>query len=160
MLIDCEKSKFDLEAIFDEIDQCLYEYTDFLAMSRAFLSHHPYVIGELAPQWNMLDSRDKDTKLIHYTRLYTQPWKYPNHPYGDLWFNYFNEAVASGYITKQDIKLSMVRSYVRRDLLKGNFSFLGRERNYVLQAIRSLKQATIGSIKKLIKRPNLTTKPV
>jgi lipopolysaccharide biosynthesis glycosyltransferase len=160
MLIDCEKSRFDLEAIFDEIDQGLYDYTEFMGMSRTFLAHHPYTIGELAPHWNVLDYCDKDTKLIHYTSLYTQPWKYPNHPYGEVWFKYFNEAVASGYITEQDIKLSMLRSYVRRDLLKGNFSFLGRESNYLKQAIRPLKQVTMGAVKKVIKRPILKTKPV
>lgn len=160
MLIDCEKSRFDLEAIFDNIEQGLFNQTDLMAMSRTFLSHHPYVIEELDTQWNVFDYWDKDTKLIHYTGLYTQPWKYPNHPYGELWFNYFNEAIASGFITNQDIDLSVHRAYVRRDFLKGNFSLLGREKNYVEQAIRPLKQATIGAIKKVIKRPNLTTKSV
>lgn len=160
MLIDCEKSQFALETICDEIDRGLYTQTDFMAMSRAFLSHHPYVIGELDPRWNSLDYWDKDTKLIHYTGLFSQPWKYPNHPYGELWFNYFNEAVASGYITEQDIKLSLHRSYVRLDLLQGNFSFLGRERNYAKQVRRSLKRVIVEPIKKVIKRPTLTTETV
>lgn len=160
MLIDCEKAHFDLEATFAEIDQGLYEYSDFLGMSRKFLAHHPYSIGELDRSWNMLDDYDKDTKLIHYTNLFMQPWKYPNHPYGEFWFTDFREAVASGYITKQDIELSMVRSYVRRDLMKGNFSFLGRERNYLKRTWQSLRQNTVGSLKRVIKRPNLATKTV
>lgn len=160
MMIDCEKTDFDLESIFNDIEHGLYDQKDLMAMSRAFISHHPYVIGELDPQWNVFDYWDKNTKLIHYTSLYNQPWKYRNHRYGELWFNYFNEAVTSGYITKRDIDLSLHRSYARHDLLKGNFSFLGRERNYVQQVIRPIKQATIGVVKKVIKRPNLMTKPV
>lgn len=160
MLIDCEKAKFDLETIFNDIERGLYSKIDFLAMNRTFLSHYHYVIGEFDPQWNMLDYWDNDTKLIHYTGLFSQPWKYPNHPYGELWFDYFKQAIKSGYITEQDIDLSLHRAYVRLDLLKGNFSFLGRERNYVKQALRPLKQATLGAIKRVVKRPTLTTKPV
>lgn len=159
MLIDCEKTRFDLETICTQIDQHLYSQTDLMAMSQAFLAHHPYTIGELDPRWNMLDYWDKDTKLIHYTGLFTQPWKYPNHPYGELWFHYFRQAVACGDITEKEIDLSLHRAYARTDLLQGNFSFLGRERNYLKQTLRSLKQATLKSIKK-IQQPTLTTTSV
>ena len=122
MLIDCQKCNFDLETYYDEIEQGLYSYPDLARMSPAFLAHHHYQIGELNPLWNVFDYYDNDTKLIHYTNLYTQPWKSANHPYGDLWFQYFNEAREGGYISQNDIDLSLARSYVRRDLLKGNFS--------------------------------------
>lgn len=121
MLVDCAKSRFNLEQIIDEIDSSLYSMTDFSCMSSRFLSHHPYTIGQLDPNWNVFDRWDTQTRLIHYTNLETQPWKYPNHPYGELWFQYFHEARESGIITQRDIELSMVRSYVRRDLLNGNF---------------------------------------
>ena len=122
MLIDCERCRFDLEQIIDEIDSGLYSMTDFSVMAPKFLTHHPYKIGRLDPHWNVFDQRDDQTKLIHYTNLLTQPWKYPNHPYGELWFDYFDQARAAGYITDRDLELSMIRSYVRRDLLDGNFS--------------------------------------
>lgn len=120
MLIDCEKCKFDLENIIDEIDRGLYSLSDFCCMSPRFLSHHRYKIGQLDPMWNVFDRWDPQTKLVHYTNLDTQPWKYPNHPYGGLWFSYFNEAVAEGHITHEDVELSMMRAYARRDLLNGN----------------------------------------
>ena len=114
MLVDCAKSRFNLEQIIDEIDSSLYSMTDFSCMSSRFLSHHPYTIGQLDPNWNVFDRWDAQTRLIHYTNLETQPWKYPNHPYGELWFQYFHEARESGIITQRDIELSMVRSYVRQ----------------------------------------------
>lgn len=120
MLIDCEQTRFDLETYFDEIAQGLYTYTDFSCMGSAFLAHHPFKIGQLDLQWNVFDYFDEQTKLIHYTNLNTQPWKYPDHPYGELWFTYFAEARKAGYITEQDIELSLLRSYVRRDILQGN----------------------------------------
>lgn len=138
VLLDCEKVKFDLESLLDEIDQNLYSARDLMHFTTNFRSFHPYQLGEFDPNWNIRDYWDKYTKLIHYTNLYTQPWKYPNHPYGELWFQYFNEAIAAGYITQKDIELSMVRSYVRLDLLKGNFSFMGREINNAKSAIKKL----------------------
>jgi hypothetical protein len=142
MLIDCEKCRFDLEGFFDEIDQNLYTYTDLHEMRPAFLSRHPYTIGELDPHWNIFDFHDANTQLIHYTNLLTQPWKYPNHPYGELWFQYFNEARASGYITHRDIQLSIVRSYVRRNLLEGNSPSPPRQRrsNLVKRGMRFVKK--------------------
>jgi hypothetical protein len=122
MMIDCEKSRFDLEQIIDEIDHGLYSMMDFSQMAPGFLEHHPYKVGRLDPTWNVFDRWDDQTKLIHYTNLETQPWKYSNHPYGELWFKYFEEALAEGIVTSQDLELSMIRSYVRRDLLNGNFA--------------------------------------
>ena len=120
MLIDCQRCRFDLERIVDEIDAGLYSMSDFSCMGPRFLAKHPYQIGRLDPAWNVFDQFDNQTKLIHYTNLDTQPWKYPNHPYGELWFSYFNEALAAGTVTANDIELSMIRAYVRRDLLDGN----------------------------------------
>jgi hypothetical protein len=120
MLFDCGACRFDLEAVVDEIDAGLYTMNDFACMSPEFLARHPYRIGELDPRWNSFDHADAGTKLIHYTNLYTQPWKYAGHPHGGLWFEYFNEARAAGYVTPRDIELSLLRSYVRLDLLEGN----------------------------------------
>jgi hypothetical protein len=141
MLIDCAKCRFELEAIMEGVDRGLYSYTDFSEMSPAFLRHHPYDIGELDPNWNVFDRVDERTKLIHYTNLFTQPWKAPNHPAGDLWFKYFNEAVAAGAITKEDIDKTLLRSYARRDLLKGNWTPQGRVLRYARPALRLAKVA-------------------
>jgi hypothetical protein len=120
MLIDCSRCRFDIEMVFREIDQGLYSYTDFHQMRSRFLARHPYRIGGLSRSWNMLDRHDDQTKIIHYTGLYTQPWKYRDHPYGELWFRYFNEARMVGDVSDWDIELSKFRSAVRLDLLEGN----------------------------------------
>jgi hypothetical protein len=62
-----------------------------------------------------------ERKTLIYS-LHKQPWKYHDHPYGDLWFNYFQEAIAAGYVSWQDIHISIERAYVRRDIMQGNFS--------------------------------------
>ena len=120
MLIDCARCHFELETYYEEIAQGLYSQKDFACMSSSFLKHHPYKISQLDPRWNVLDYADRSTKLIHYTNLHTQPWKHRDHLYGKLWFTYFDEAIAAGYVTPQDIDLSLARSYVRQDIMKGN----------------------------------------
>lgn len=120
MLIDCSQCRFDLEQIFKEIDEGLYSYFEFSRMSPKFRQHHPYKIGELDPNWNVFDRRDENTKLIHYTELLTQPWKYPHHPYGELWFQNFREAIDAGLISDWDITLSVMRSTVRTNIREGN----------------------------------------
>ncbi|MGE4236844.1 hypothetical protein [Hydrogenophaga sp.] len=120
MLIDCNQTRFALDQYFDEIEAGLYNYTDLHQMRPSFLAHHPFKIGRIDPQWNEFDRCDKDTRLIHYTNLYTQPWKFRSHPYGDLWFEYFDEARKAGYVTDRDIELTLVRAYARKDLLEGN----------------------------------------
>ena len=139
MLIDCKQTRFDLETYFNEIAQGLYTYTDFSCMSPAFLAHHPLKIGQLDPQWNVFDYCDEQTKLIHYTNLNTQPWKYPHHPYGELWFEYFEEARKAGYITERDIELSLVRAYVRPDILQGNAPI--HHRQFLPQTLKLAKNA-------------------
>lgn len=139
MLIDCEQTRFDLETYFDEIAQGLYTYTDFACMSPAFLAHHPLKIGQLDPQWNVFDYCDEQTKLIHYTNLNTQPWKYPHHPYGELWFEYFEEARKASDITERDIELSLVRAYVRPDILQGNAPI--QHRQFLPQTLKLAKKA-------------------
>ena len=151
MLIDCAKCRFDLDSYYEEIDRGLYKYKDFACMSPSFLAHHPFQISQLDPHWNVLDYADRHTKLIHYTNLHTQPWKHPNHPYGKLWFDYLQEAIAAGYVTQQDIDLSLVRSYVRRDIRKGNspsllrLDYLKRQIDTAKKSIRKLYQPKLVS---------------
>lgn len=116
MLIDCERARFPLAEIFREVDRGLYSYTEFSQMGQRLLAQRPYQIGELDPAWNVFDSVDAGTKLIHYTNLFTQPWKFSGHPFGELWFTYLREARERGFITDYDINLTIQRGYARPDL--------------------------------------------
>lgn len=119
-LMDCARCRFDIDGYFEEVDRGQYSSMDLHQMTPVFLRHHPFKIGKLDPHWNVFDQHDRNTKLIHYTNLLTQPWKFRGHPYGDLWFRYFKEAIGAGVITEKDIDLSRTRAYVRQDIMKGN----------------------------------------
>lgn len=124
-LYDCSRCTFDVQKHFDEIRSGLYSYTDLHQLTPRFRLVHPIEIESLDPNWNSFDRYDSNTRLIHYTNLLTQPWKYRGHPYGDLWFKYFSEARREGFITSEDIELTIVRGYARQDLLGGNDWSLG-----------------------------------
>jgi len=54
---------------------------------------------KIPSEWNHLDRfLPGKTKLLHYTRMPTQPWVKPGHPVGSLWFNYLAQAVQTGVI--------------------------------------------------------------
>jgi hypothetical protein len=86
-------------------------------MSPKFLAAHPFKLGPIDPNWNSFDHFDAGTKLIHYTNLRTQPWKFPGHKHEALWFKYFNEARTAGVISPQDIDKTLSRAYARQDIL-------------------------------------------
>ena len=137
-LFDCSRCHFDLDLCFDEIDQGRYSYGDLHQLSTRFLEAHPLRVGSLDANWNVFDRHDRDTRLIHYTNLFTQPWKFRGHPWGDLWHRYFNEARSAGYITEEDLQTAFVRAYARRDLLDGHAitpGYLAREGWRALRAM-------------------------
>lgn len=145
-LFDCATCRFDVEKIFDEIDASLYTYTDFSSLTPLFLQHYSHKVGKLDPTWNMFDRVTGKTKQVHYTNLDMQPWKYANHPYGDLWHRYFKEAIVAGAISKDDIDKTLSRAYVRRDILKGNFTMMG------LGRLEGYVRYTTPNIKSMVKR--------
>ena len=116
-LIDCSRVSFDMDRCMAEIQQGDYSYTDLHQMTAAFQRHHPVSLGELDPHWNVFDRCDRQTKLIHYTNLFTQPWKFAGHRCAGIWFRYFAEARTAGVVTDEDIQLSLARAYVRQDIL-------------------------------------------
>jgi len=53
------------------------------------------LIGELPPNWNVLDTMNEQTRLIHYTN--GGPWfeQYRNHPHAPIWYRYRDEMLAA-----------------------------------------------------------------
>lgn len=135
-LFDCGRCRFDLRTVFAEIDAGDYTYTDFSRLAAPYLARHPLRVGALEQRWNSFDRFDDSTRLIHYTDLLSQPWKFPGHPFGSLWFRYFNEARTAGAITEDDIQKTINRGYVRPDIREGNRP--GRSMRKLLQKLRAL----------------------
>jgi lipopolysaccharide biosynthesis glycosyltransferase len=117
ILFDCSKCHFDLEQIFQEVDAGKFTNSEFHQMAPAFLAKHPFQLGKLDPNWNSFDHVDEKTRLIHYTNLRTQPWKFAGHAHEALWFTYFHEARKAGVISNADIDKTLARAYARQDIM-------------------------------------------
>ena len=71
MLLDCERLahwRWDEEV--DRLFSGNLDYWDLLQL----VHEDPDTIGELGEQWNSLDILNSGTRLLHYTRVSTQPW--------------------------------------------------------------------------------------
>lgn len=139
MVMNCETCRLDVEKIYDEIDAGLYTYSDFSGFSSAYLKHHPLKLGRLERKWNSFDEVQADTKIIHYTDLYTQPWKFYEHPVGHIWHEAFHEALSAGAITQAEVDKTIMRGYVRPDILAGNKNPLRRPRRLLKFCLESAR---------------------
>lgn len=150
ILFDCSNCRFDLEQIFREMDSGEFANADLHQMRPAFLAKHPFKIAAYEDCWNVFDKCDASTRLIHYTNLGTQPWKFPGHPHEDIWFKHFNEARENGEITQSDVKKTLSRAYARQDILKPGRGQLGNTgtKKVLKQIERNLKRLVRGDRKK------------
>ena len=118
MLLDCQRCRFSVEQIFDEIDAGRYTYSDFTRLGQPYLAANPLRIRELDSNWNVFDRHDEQSKLIHYTHLMSQPWRHQGHPFATLWLQYFRAAVESHLITEAEIQKATWCGYARAGLLE------------------------------------------
>ena len=119
LVIDCGRCRFDLPRIFDHIAAGRFTYPEFAQLGRRTKGYLPYSIRALPDCWNSFDRYDESTRLIHYTDLDRQPWKFRYHAYGDLWFRYLREAMEAGGITGEELDEAIAKGYVRRDIRAG-----------------------------------------
>lgn len=142
LLFNCYKYKINLTDCFKNIDIKKYNEHDLLMFTDKFLDNHDLKIKSYENIWNSFDFYNENTRLLHYTNLHSQPWKFHNHQYGKIWFKYFLECVRQNIITKEDIQKSIDRSYVRSDIMDGNdlklSSFLMNNLRYFKNVIRNL----------------------
>lgn len=66
------------------------------------------------PNWNSLEEYiPGQTKLLHYTEMYNQPWlRNPSHPLGHLWFSELREAVSDGSIDRTLVTDHVAKGYI------------------------------------------------
>lgn len=86
MLMNCAKlTLWNKQAV--EAQSCAYLHR--------FQEIPDELIGDLPSTWNVLDTMNEQTKLIHYTN--GGPWleQYRNHPHAEIWFRYRDEMLAS-----------------------------------------------------------------
>ena len=76
-------------------------------------------VREILPiTWNCMDWYEEGlTKNIHYTRIETQPWVSPLHPYSNVWMDELKRMLADGSMDEAFIRKEVAIGFVRPSLL-------------------------------------------
>ncbi|MCB9072208.1 MAG: glycosyl transferase [Bdellovibrionaceae bacterium] len=115
MLIDCEKAHWDVEEIVAGLDQGRYNYEQL--MYELCILKEDEIGEELPFTWNSLEQYDKNTQLIHYTDMKTQPWVSTRNVNGWVWFKEVREMLRNGSLKEEDVAAEIKKGYFRPSLL-------------------------------------------
>lgn len=115
MIIDCERNSWNIEKIISDLDAGSYNYEQL--MYELCILNDDEIGEELPFSWNSLENYDKETKLIHYTDMKTQPWVNANNKYGFTWFAEVREMLSDGSLTEAELKAEIDKAYFRPSLI-------------------------------------------
>lgn len=117
LLLNCAELRWEVSEIINKLDEQVYSYDEL--MKELCLEPSDKVQPGIPPIWNSLEEYQRgETGLIHYTDMSTQPWVSCKNPYGDLWIEYLQEALRSGFLTFEEIEEARQLGFVRPSLLK------------------------------------------
>ena len=107
MLIDCEKAR-GIWPTIEEIRSFIKTGAKEEARKRYGAAMAGYLLKfrpqEITHYWNHLNEYEPGkTRLLHYTRQRTQPWRYPEHPLTGVWKDALLDAIRSGIVTKDEV---------------------------------------------------------
>lgn len=117
MVIDCERAKvWSLAAIVDWIDQQkgAGQVPDVMRLGQDFRTSFQVGVEALSPEWNHLDWLDENSKILHFTDLKSQPWKFHHSPLSDVWERAFLAALERDALTISTVREARRGGYVSR----------------------------------------------
>jgi lipopolysaccharide biosynthesis glycosyltransferase len=116
MLLDCENLDWDIKKIVQGMDEGKYDY-DQLMFEFCILDESEVKYG-VPFEWNSLEHWEPNTRLIHYTDVYTQPWTACGNKNGYLWFAEVRRMIRDGKLTWAQIEEEIKLGYFRPSLIK------------------------------------------
>ena len=116
MLLDCGRLSWKIDEIIDDLDRGNYNY-ERLMFDLCILEENE--ISYTIPfKWNSLEHYDRETCLIHYTDMSTQPWVSSQNQYGYLWLNELRLMLNNGSLKLKDIEEEIKLGYFRPSLIR------------------------------------------
>ncbi len=119
MLLDCKQLNWDIESIVAGMDEGRYDYEQL--MYDLCILREDYVKYGVPFEWNSLEHWDSETRLIHYTDVYTQPWTAVGNKFGYLWFDEVRRMIGEGVLDVAAVQREIDLGYFRPSLLKDIF---------------------------------------
>jgi hypothetical protein len=114
MMIDCERARWDVRQIVAGLDG---RYTYEQLMSELCIVPEGQVRYGVPFAWNSLEHYDRQTRLIHYTDMNTQPWVSPDNRFGALWLKEILLMLETGGLTWRDVHREIELGYFRPSLV-------------------------------------------
>lgn len=115
MLLNCSNLRWKIDEIVSGFDHGKYDYAEL--MYDFCIIPQERITATLPYEWNSLEFYEPEkTCLIHYTDMHTQPWVSYENKHGDLWYNALKEAVAEGFISREELYREVEEGHVLPDL--------------------------------------------
>jgi hypothetical protein len=114
MVLNCEALDWDIEKIVRSLDENSLTYDDLV--HRMALAKN--IRADIGPEWNALEHFSRrETALVHFTDMSTQPWVSRANPLGHLWVGDLISAVEAGHIAREFVEQEVASGHVRPSLL-------------------------------------------
>jgi hypothetical protein len=110
MVINCDRcdpAAWDVRAIFGRIRAAGPPRSSAAVRVYQEVMHGRLVSDEpfpLDPRWNEFNALQADSKLLHYTIEWQQPWYQPDHPLSALWEAELVRAIAARQVTAEHLR--------------------------------------------------------
>lgn len=116
MLLDCGRLDWDVENIIGGMDAGRYDYEQ-LMYDMCILPEEEVKYG-VPFEWNSLEHHDAETRLLHFTDVYTQPWTACGNRNGHLWFDEVRRMLADGSLKWETLQHEIDIGYFRPSLAR------------------------------------------
>jgi hypothetical protein len=114
MVLNCDTLDWDIDAIVGSLDEDRISYEQ-LVYQMALVKT---VRADIGAEWNALDHFSaRETAILHFTNMSTQPWVAKENPLGYLWVGELIEAIEGGALSKEFLKQEVAKGHVRPSLL-------------------------------------------
>ncbi len=116
MLLDCARLDWTIEGLVASMDAGLFDY-ERLMYELCVLDDAEVKFG-IPFEWNSLEHADADTRLLHYTDVYTQPWTYAGNQFGFHWLHEVRLMLKDGSLALSDVAREIELGFFRPSLLR------------------------------------------
>lgn len=117
MLLDCPKlTHWKMNEWATLINTGFLNYDAVMCAARESIAYPDFM--PMPDYWNHLDHWDETTKILHYTRVPTQPWKKGGHPLGYIFRRELKSAITEGVLTRADVEKEIAAKHVYAELLE------------------------------------------
>jgi hypothetical protein len=114
MVLNCKTLDWDIGGIVRSLDEGRISYEQ-LVYEMSFVKN---IRADIAPEWNALEHfSSRDTAILHFTDMSTQPWISKENPLGYLWVGDLIEAIDAGAVSMEFLKQEIATGHVRPSLL-------------------------------------------